>query len=129
MAGQLWYSDRDGAPHHDLPCALEKGAPTPEHALLVADEQREDLTLPHVSQRINPGTPPPGRLGFRRQRSLLPLPCRPLAHPGGCSCYLLLLSFHELCLSNLTCSSVTIGPEWNPGGLTSLQDGLGDRQE
>ena len=94
-----------------------------------ADEQRDDLALPHVGQWVDAGTPPPRSLGLRRQRSLLPLPCRPLAHPGGCSCCLLLLFFHELLPQQPDLLVGDHRPRVGPMGLTSLQDGLGDRHE
>ncbi len=60
-------------------------------------QQRHDIALPHLRERVRSASPsPPGLLTLRRQRSPLPLPCRSLAH-GGCRrrC-LLCLAFHQL---------------------------------
>ena len=47
----------------------------------IGPQQRHDIALPHVRERVRSASPsPPGLLALRRQRSPLPLPRRSLAH-------------------------------------------------
>src|SRR5262249_42940876 len=67
-----------------------------ELALRVLHQQRLDLRRPHLRERIGPRPPCPRRLRRRGQRSTLPLPPGPLAHPGRCRGRLQRLACHPL---------------------------------
>ena len=60
----------------------------------IRQEQRRDVTLPYISERVQPRPPVPPLL--RRQRSTLPSHYQSLTRGGRCRRCLLCLSFHQL---------------------------------
>ena len=67
-----------------------------EYPVHIRLEHRLYFLRPHTGERVRSRTLPSPVLLLRRQRSLIPVPHRPLAHVRCRRCGLLCLAFHQL---------------------------------